>query len=121
MNKLTILALALGLVAFAHPGSGITRMDESRAAARHFEVRMRGGNSFDPATLEVKIGDTITWINDDENSFHTATSNDGSTFDTNKVESLSHSKRIDRFIAAGTLDYHCTKHLAMRGRITVTP
>ncbi len=58
----------------------------------HFEIRMLGGNSFDPATIAIKVGNTITWINDDDNSFHTATSDDGTTFDT-RVESLSHSNR----------------------------
>src|SRR4249920_2485068 len=100
------LALCCGLVAD-------TRAQETKkdtpASPRHFEVRMLGGNSFDPATIEIKVGDTITWVNDDDNSFHTATSDDGTTFDT-RVESLSHSNRVNRLTTAGTIAYHCRRH-----------
>jgi plastocyanin len=101
MKRLMILTMVLccGLLVD-------TRRQEMRkdiaASPRHFEVRMRGGNSFDPPMIEIKVGDTITWINDDDSSFHTATCDDGTTFDTKRVESLSHSDRINKFTAAGT-------------------
>jgi len=88
---------------------------------RHFEVRMVGGNSFDPQSIEINAGDTITWINNDENSVHTATSNDGTTFDTKNVASLAYSKRI-KFTTAGTIDYHCEIHkIMMTGKVVVMP
>lgn len=88
---------------------------------RHFEVRMEGGNSFNPTTIEIKAGDTITWINDDENSVHTATSNDGTTFDTKNVASLAYSKRV-KFTTAGTITYHCEIHKTMMtGKVVVMP
>lgn len=93
---------------------------ETASSPRHFEIRMRGGNSFDPKTIEIKVGDTITWINDDENEAHTATSDDGATFDTSELASFSFSKRI-KFTEAKTIAYHCDNHGPMTGKIVVAP
>src|SRR5919107_3743061 len=42
-------------------------------------VANAGSNSFSPNPVEVKVGETVTWINDDSDR-HTVTSKDG-TFD----------------------------------------
>jgi len=115
MRKLTVLASALccSLLAGARADT---------VPPRHFEVRMLGGNSFDPPIIEIRVGDTITWINDDENSIHTATSDDGTSFDTHNLQPLSYSKRINNFPTAGTINYHCGKHPAtMTGKVVVDP
>ncbi len=73
-----------------------------------------GGYSTD--VLEVEVGDTVTWTNDD-NAVHTVTSADGS-FDSESVQpgqSWSHT-----FIDAGEFNYFCTPHPWMRGTVVVT-
>ena len=68
-----------------------------------------------PATVEVAVGDTVTWTNRDQEP-HTATGNGGS-FDTgtlNRGESGSH-----RFTAAGRFPYICALHPNMRGTVVV--
>lgn len=70
--------------------------------------------SFVPATITINPGDTVTWTNDDSVP-HTAT---GSGFDTgmlSKGQSGSHT-----FSSAGTFDYICTTHPAMKGQVVVT-
>ena len=88
------------------------------------EVRIMAGswandddplNDYDPYELTVKVGTTVTWVNDDETS-HTATAIDGS-FDSGyleKGESWSYT-----FDTAGEYDYLCTPHPWMKGRVIV--
>jgi amicyanin len=71
------------------------------------------GMKFDPPKLEVAVGDTITFTNQDA-APHTATANDGS-FDTGR---LSRGQSATVTIgAAGTFDYICTIHPSMKGQI----
>ncbi|AKB85188.1 cupredoxin family copper-binding protein [Methanococcoides methylutens] len=70
---------------------------------------------FKPATLQISIGDTVTWINMDS-APHTATSNEEG-FDSgglSKDESFSFT-----FEEAGNYDYICTFHPYMEGEIIV--
>lgn len=82
-------------------------------------------NAYDPLDLEVEVGTTVTWTNDDIVA-HTVTSGvaDDSgaeaddIFDSGFVEpgeTFSHT-----FDEAGTFPYFCTPHPWMRGTVTVT-
>ena len=69
--------------------------------------------AFVPETLEVSIGDTVVWVNEDIVP-HTATAADGD-WDSNALnrgESWSLAIR-----APGTADYSCRFHPAMRARL----
>jgi plastocyanin len=71
--------------------------------------------AFAPATLEIQVGDTVTWTNQDT-APHTATAEDGA-FDSGTMAqgaSFSHT-----FSAAGTFPYRCDFHSNMEGTITV--
>jgi plastocyanin len=69
---------------------------------------------FDPPSLEVAAGDTVTFTNKDS-APHTATANDKS-FDTGK---LGQGESGTITIAdAGSFDYICTFHPMMKGNIT---
>jgi plastocyanin len=70
---------------------------------------------FGPASSSVKVGDTITWTNQDV-APHTATASDGS-FDTGQLsqgKSGSHT-----FTKAGTFAYICSIHPNMHGTVVV--
>lgn len=71
--------------------------------------------SFVPDTLTVKVGDTVTWINDESVS-HNAVADDESwgtdTFGQGGTGSIT-------FDSPGTNPYWCTLHASMRGTIIV--
>ncbi|MEL4304562.1 cupredoxin family copper-binding protein [Methanococcoides sp. LMO-2] len=70
---------------------------------------------FNPATLQISVGDTVTWINMDS-APHTATSNEEG-FDSGRLskdESFSFT-----FEEAGNYDYICTFHPYMKGEVLV--
>jgi plastocyanin len=72
--------------------------------------------AFQPASLEVAAGTTVTWTNTGQEK-HTATADDG-TFDSKNLqpgESFSYT-----FDTPGTYAYHCEIHPDMTGTITVT-
>ena len=74
------------------------------------------GFAFQPATLTVPPGTTVTWTNQD-NAPHTVTSVDGK-FDSG---SLSKGQEFSfNFTEPGVYDYHCKIHPSMRGQIEVT-
>ena len=69
--------------------------------------------AFVPETLEVSVGDTVVWVNEDIVP-HTATATNGD-WDSdalNRGESWSHAVP-----APGTVDYFCRFHPAMRARL----
>ena len=72
--------------------------------------------NFVPATAEVPIGTTVTWVNDD-NVPHTITSVSG-TFDSGSIgPGKTYSFKFDQ---AGTFEYSCTNHPSMpHGKVIV--
>jgi plastocyanin len=73
--------------------------------------------AFNPGTLSVKAGSSVTWTNTGGTA-HTVTADDGS-FDSGTVNpsaTFSHP-----FASAGTFTYHCAIHTNMKATITVTP
>ena len=71
---------------------------------------------FAPATLTVKHGASVTVTNDDS-APHTATADDGHSFDTGTLDPGS-SKTIT-VAKPGTYAYHCSIHPFMHGRLDV--
>jgi YVTN family beta-propeller protein len=75
------------------------------------------GFAFGPQAVTVKVGDAITWSNDD-GSPHTVTFRDGSP----GAKSLSPGEAFTRmFDKAGTYDYFCSFHPYMTASVTVQP
>ena len=70
---------------------------------------------FTPATVTVNEGDTVTWTNDGP-TVHTATAEDGS-FDTGTLRKGESGSAT--FTQAGTIDYICTPHPNMKGKVVV--
>jgi plastocyanin len=76
-----------------------------------------GSNSYNPNPIEIKVGDMVTWINDDS-SAHTVTSSNDSTFDSDimrRGETFSFT-----FDNVGEYPYFCTLHPSMVGTVVVT-
>lgn len=72
--------------------------------------------AFAPSTLNVKVGDTVTWTNMDSAS-HTVTSDSGGELASSSLSrggTYSHT-----FTQAGTFEYHCSFHSGMSGKVIV--
>jgi plastocyanin len=71
---------------------------------------------FTPASLTVKVGTKVTFINEDTTT-HTATSQGGSTISSGN---LAHGQSYTvTFTKAGTYQYICSIHPYMKGTVTV--
>ena len=106
-SKLTlalILMLAVSAVAFtAHTPNAAS----NEVVIQNF--------SFEPATLTVKVGTTVTWVNHDDEP-HTATATDKSF----NSKTLDNGDRFSQeFKAPGTYNYYCALHPKMTGKIIV--
>ena len=71
---------------------------------------------FNPATLTVPVGTTVTWTNQDEEP-HTVAAKDGS-FHSPGMDS--HGTYSFTFATAGSYDYICSIHPFMTGTVVVT-
>lgn len=71
--------------------------------------------SFIPATLTVNTGQTVTFVNDDDDA-HTATADDRA-WDSDGLNRGEHWSHV--FTTAGKITYHCTVHPNMHGTIVV--
>jgi len=73
--------------------------------------------TFEPPVLTLKVGTTVTWVNDDDIP-HLVSEKDGkfrsSALDTGD-------KFSQTFSAAGTIEYFCAIHPHMTGKIVVEP
>ncbi|MCO5220854.1 MAG: cupredoxin family copper-binding protein [Thermomicrobiales bacterium] len=97
---------------------GTAESDDSSASTVNAVAVSISGFAFDPVTLEVKVGDTVTWTNNDS-APHTVTQNpSGSGFQSGTLqtgESFSYT-----FESAGTFDYFCEFHSGMTGQVIVS-
>ena len=131
------LLLTVGVLAFAGCGGSSSSSDNSSpsgggATSTPAPADTTGGGStgsggavavdmkniaFAPTTVRVKVGQKITWTNDDS-APHNVTSQSGEkiasdTFGKGGTFSFTPTK-------AGTIDYVCTIHPGMDGKIVVT-
>jgi plastocyanin len=72
------------------------------------------GSAFSPATITIKVGDTVTWVNKDSVG-HTIVS---STFQSTLLDTGQSYKMT--FNEVGTFDYHCSVHPSMVGKVIVS-
>ena len=86
-------------------------------AARAAQLEVKIDNfTFGPQKLTVKVGDTVTWINEDDIP-HTVVSTGhfrSKALDTDD-------KYTFTFTAPGTFEYFCGLHPHMTGKVVVTP
>ena len=83
----------------------------AKATAHTVEI---DGVKYSPATLVVKSGDTVTWVNKDPFP-HTVT--DRGAFDSRDIPAGGKWKYVAR--KRGTYDYGCTYHPNMKGTLKV--
>ena len=104
-GKLAIIGGTLGIVLFGTFGF-------ERAVPR---VSIKG-MKFSPAALEVKVGDTVRWENEDDRD-HTVTAADGSFKSGNLRNGDTFEQKFDK---AGNFAYSCSYHPRMKGSVNVS-
>ncbi|MEN3283482.1 MAG: hypothetical protein V7607_4622 [Solirubrobacteraceae bacterium] len=117
-----VVALALGVAACGgSSGGGSTATTSSSSASSSgggggVQIKMQN-IQFSPKDTTVKVGDKVTWTNDD-NTDHNVTADSGASFKSKDFgNGATFSFTADK---AGTIKYECTIHPGMTGTLTVT-
>ncbi len=76
-----------------------------------------GNMKFTPPTVSVKVGECVIWCNGDGQP-HTVTDDPPGTTCSGDIASGTSYHR--EFPEAGTFNYHCERHLQMKGTVTVS-
>ena len=114
MTKLTRReTFRLGAAFAALPLTAAIARADGHATAHTVVIR---DFAFVPAEIQIKAGDSITWINEDS-ARHSATDLNGA-FDTGLLGKGQEATFV--FGGAGRFDYRCGPHANMRGTITVS-
>jgi plastocyanin len=102
LSMLVISSISLGICA-----------DMSQPGTSTVDIK---GFSFQPSSMTVQVGTTVTWVNHDSVD-HTITSDDGK-FESKNI--MSGGEFRFAFSKPGTYSYHCGIHPSMTGVVTVT-
>jgi plastocyanin len=108
----SIAAVIIAIVVLSGGTPGVTANDQPSAANTEIKI---DNFSFEPQTLTVPVGATVTWTNRDDIP-HTVVSTDG-VFKS-KVQDTDE-KFSYTFTKAGTYPYFCSVHPKMTGKVVV--
>ena len=122
------LALLLGCLALALVAAGCGGDDDDNGGGggggqQQAPAATSGGGDvtmkdikFNPSTVDVKVGDTVTWTNDDSVG-HDVT---GDGFKSGSAGGIGGGTTFKhKFDKAGTFKYQCTVHPGMTGEVVV--
>ena len=115
VGALAIAAVALGGCTTDSGTSGTTSDGATDGGATPMEASVvMQGLAFDPSTVEVGVGGSVTWTNEDSVP-HTVTG-DGGLDSGSLAQGESYTTTFD---TAGTYEYACTIHPSMTGVVEV--
>jgi plastocyanin len=117
------------VVVITVPSSNSTSTGSGTKVSIVEEASEMGDQAYDPNPVKVKVGDTVTWTNDDSQA-HTITSgtdssdpNIGKEFDSSPGLSTllsTNQKFSHKFDTAGEFPYFCQLHPTMVGKVVVS-
>jgi plastocyanin len=114
-----IAVLVLGAVALTGCGSGGS--SSSGTAGTTPPATTAGGTAvtiqnfaFSPASVNVKVGDSVTWTNKDSATHQLA--GDGGIASDPLATGAAYTQKFD---TAGSFNYHCSIHPSMTGTVVV--
>jgi plastocyanin len=124
---LVALAIAVGFISLGLiPYTAAAQTTHENNVTIPAGASMKPENGFEPKTINVKTGETVTWKNND-NSLHTVISgkglndpNNGKAFDSGLTSLIPGKSWSHQFIIAGTFPYFCELHPAMTGLVVVS-
>ena len=109
-----VIVLAVAVLAAACGGGSSASTTATSAAAGGTQVSIKGF-AFNPASVTVKAGESVTWTNQDGTT-HTVTADNGGFDSGNVADGATFSFT---FAKAGTYPYHCSIHSSMKGTVVV--
>jgi plastocyanin len=144
-KRITTYGIVVALAATLGTFAVASNLSEHSAAAQQYSSSSSSGggtgtkvsipagasinptNGFSPKSVSVKVGDTVTWTNND-NTIHTVISgtgisdtNKGKDFDSGLTALTTTGKTYShQFTKAGDFPYFCELHPAMTGKVTVS-
>lgn len=109
---IVILALAVGVIVY---NNNITANNAANTKNSILGTVNIQKSSYNPGTMTIKNGDTVTWKNDDSVA-HSVVADDDSF---NSGEIIAGSKYKRTFVKTGTYNYHCVIHPNIKGVVVV--
>lgn len=107
-------ATTAGSVTTAGSGTTVGAPTTSGGGSGGAAVTIKG-SAFDPATVTIKVGETVTWTNQDSPT-HTVVGDNNEFKSGNLATGATFSFKFD---TAGTYAYHCSIHPSMTGTVIV--
>jgi plastocyanin len=110
-----MVLLMLGFLSLGASGCGQTQSPNQNQGQSQLTVSI-SNFAFNPSTLTVKAGETVTWTNQDS-ATHTILSDSGNEISSSSLgqgQTYSHT-----FNQSGTYSYHCSIHPSMKATIIV--
>ena len=111
---IVVLIIASGYLMYANNKVPVVKNQQQTVPENLISAIVIQNFSFNPATLTIKVGSTVTWTNADpmphqikSTIFNSAVLNNGDTFKFT-------------FSTIGDYDYSCAIHPSMKGKIIVT-
>ena len=119
------LSTCVGCTITDNKGVG-TILNDDATTTTTFDISIVPGaaalttTAYDPDSASVAQGTLVKWTNNDDGIPHTASSDDGTTFDSGIIAGGGTYTLDTSTIAPGSYPYHCNVHPGMVGTLTVT-
>ena len=113
MKRVLVLGLVLALMLAACSGESTDTTESAGGDEQRIEI---ANQAFDPETVTVAVGTTVTWVSADPNLPHTSNSEDEIWFSGTLNEGDEFPFTFDE---PGTYAYFCEVHPTMTGTIVV--
>ncbi|MBV9176434.1 MAG: cupredoxin domain-containing protein [Nitrososphaeraceae archaeon] len=121
INIFVASAIMFSFITFSLISSSATQI--AHAITIPAGASMKPENGFEPKTINAKVGETVTWKNND-NSLHTVISgkglndpNNGKAFDSGLTSLTPGKSWSHQFTKVGDFPYFCELHPAMTGMV----
>jgi plastocyanin len=108
-----VTTTASGVTSSSAPAGGSTSSSVAAGGGAQVEIK---GFAFNPASVTIKVGETVTWTNNDS-ATHTIVPDNGDFAKSGDLaQGATYTATFDK---AGTFPYHCGIHPNMKATITV--
>ncbi len=117
MKKILVVSLLIAMMLLSGcygPKTAVPSTATQPTAANTVEIK---GFAFNPATITVSKGTTVTWTNEDSAPHTVTTTNAPVAFDSGRMSKGEQFSQT--FDAAGTYEYYCSIHPNMKGKVIV--
>jgi plastocyanin len=115
LTLLVVVAICLALASCGGASSATTTAGPATTSGAGGTQVVMKSFAFEPATVTVKVGDSVTWTNQDSAN-HTVVADNGEF----KSGDLANGGTFTfAFTKAGSYPYHCSIHPSMKGTVVV--